>query len=367
MTDNANGPDTNAGPDATGLALPEAAASFAAMLTDDLTVGDTGTPRKDPQEGESRGEPNPDTSDTESDEDAAVRIAAGDEGEEGGDEGEPTPDKDGDEEGAKPAPEVFTVKVDGKEIEVSRDELLAGYQRQADYTRKTQAHAAEVKQFNESRNHFVTERAAVQQERAQYKAALGQLAALIDQAAPKEPDWQELYARDKEEFLIARDNWREIQAQKEAIAREHERVSQIEAADAQTALRQHIARGRAKLVEWRPEWKDEQLLRKDFGATMEYARNVLGYTDAELAQANDHRSLFAVDKARRYDELMAKAAAAKRDAKRAPEGGRKSLPAGSAGRTAQTVQTRSKQDGMRRLVKNGGQIEDAAALMADFL
>lgn len=37
----------------------------------------------------------------------------------------------------------FTVKVDGQELEVGLQELLSGYQRQADYTRKTQALAEE--------------------------------------------------------------------------------------------------------------------------------------------------------------------------------------------------------------------------------
>jgi hypothetical protein len=43
------------------------------------------------------------------------------------------------EEPAAPiADETYTVVVDGEELEVTRDELLNGYQRQADYTRKTQ-------------------------------------------------------------------------------------------------------------------------------------------------------------------------------------------------------------------------------------
>lgn len=39
--------------------------------------------------------------------------------------------------------QVFTVKVDGEEVEVPLDELVAGYSRQADYTKKTQVLAAE--------------------------------------------------------------------------------------------------------------------------------------------------------------------------------------------------------------------------------
>ena len=33
---------------------------------------------------------------------------------------------------------VYTVRVDGKDVEVTEDELLKGYSRQADYTKKTQ-------------------------------------------------------------------------------------------------------------------------------------------------------------------------------------------------------------------------------------
>lgn len=46
--------------------------------------------------------------------------------------------------------ETYQVKVDGEVIEVSLKEALAGYQRQADYTRKAQALAAEKEEFQES-------------------------------------------------------------------------------------------------------------------------------------------------------------------------------------------------------------------------
>lgn len=46
--------------------------------------------------------------------------------------------------------ETYTVKVDGETVEVTLKEALAGYQRQADYTRKMQALAEERKQFEEA-------------------------------------------------------------------------------------------------------------------------------------------------------------------------------------------------------------------------
>jgi len=50
----------------------------------------------------------------------------------------------------EPAGEAYTVKVDGEEREVSLNELRDGYQRQSDYTRKTQDLAAERKRLQQA-------------------------------------------------------------------------------------------------------------------------------------------------------------------------------------------------------------------------
>lgn len=50
----------------------------------------------------------------------------------------------------EPAGELFTVKVDGDEMQVSLEELQSGYQRQSDYTRKTQDIAAERERLQQA-------------------------------------------------------------------------------------------------------------------------------------------------------------------------------------------------------------------------
>ena len=50
----------------------------------------------------------------------------------------------------EPAGESFTVKVDGLEEQVSLEELRDGYQRQSDYTRKTQELASERKRLEQA-------------------------------------------------------------------------------------------------------------------------------------------------------------------------------------------------------------------------
>jgi hypothetical protein len=50
----------------------------------------------------------------------------------------------------EPASDAYTIKVDGVEEQVSLDELRDGYQRQADYTRKTQELASERKRLEQA-------------------------------------------------------------------------------------------------------------------------------------------------------------------------------------------------------------------------
>lgn len=61
---------------------------------------------------------------------------------------------EGDEDAANPDAETYQVKVDGEVIDVTLKELQAGYQRQADYTRKAQALAAEKAEFEQATEEF---------------------------------------------------------------------------------------------------------------------------------------------------------------------------------------------------------------------
>src|SRR5262245_27338250 len=65
-------------------------------------------------------------------------------------EDDDAPDTDEAEPQAEPAPQTYKVKVDGGEIEVTLDELQAGYSRHSDYSRKTQALAAEREQYGQN-------------------------------------------------------------------------------------------------------------------------------------------------------------------------------------------------------------------------
>ena len=126
---------------------------------------------------------------------------------------------EGDEE-AEEAPQLgqtFRVKVDGEEVEVPLDELLKGYSRTADYTRKTQAIA-------EARKQAEAEAAMAREERQRYAQTLEALDATLRQLQPPEIDWDRLYQENPVEWVRQREvmrsrqeqaNW--VQAQKQAL------------------------------------------------------------------------------------------------------------------------------------------------------
>ncbi len=94
-----------------------------------------------------------------------------------------------DEESEEKAPrdEKFVVKVDGKEIEVPKDELIRGYQREADYTRKTQKLAEERKlvesEFQQVRAEREAAQAAIEAARASANEKLAGLGLTTEEIA----------------------------------------------------------------------------------------------------------------------------------------------------------------------------------------
>lgn len=209
------------------------------------------------------------------------------------------PDEAETEDEESEAQELHTVKVDGKEIQVPLDELINGYQRNADYTRKTQAVA-------EERKAVTAELEAVRGERAQYSQVLGQLQQQIQQAEPQ-IDWATLERENPAEWTRQKLLQQERRQALSQIEAEQARISAIQQAEQEKALSEQLAAESQKLMEAIPEWKDEKKARAEKADMVKYAQK-FGYSPEELAQVNDHRPLLMLRKAMQYDALMEKRA-----------------------------------------------------------
>lgn len=267
-----------------------------------------------------------------------------------------TEDTDGDED-AEEAPEpqqTFRVKVGGEEVEVPLEELLKGYSRTADYTRKTQAIA-------QARKEAETEAAAAREERQKYAQTLQALGQQLQQMQPPEINWDKLYQENPVEWVRQRELVRTRQEQMAWVQSQQQALQQRQQAEEQEAQAKTLESEREKLFEALPEWRDSDKARAEKAKIVEFATGKLGFTVDEISDLYDARAVLALRKAMLYDELMGK-----REQMR-PTIRQKARPmqAGAAGAT-QTNKSRASKDALSRLAKTGS-TRDAASVFAQFI
>jgi len=328
MSDNANAVGS--------ITVNQAAQSFATML-DTLEGVDTGAEAQ-PEEGQ----PEPESEEVES-------AETQDETEESSEEVE---GEDEEYEEEAPRDEKFVVKVDGKEIEVPKDELIRGYQREADYTRKTQKLAEERKLVE-------SEFQQVRGEREQYSQILGQLQQKLHEFEPQEPDWNRLEVEDPTEYARQWTSHQRRQQQVYAVQAEQERLNQMRQAELQKTMQQVMATEVSRLKEKIPEWSSPEKAKTEGKALLEYGQN-LGFSEQELNTITDSRALLALHKAWKYDQMMSKRPEFQAKIKKAP----RMVTPGSAG----SVSSKSSDinNAKKRLAQTGS-VRDAASLFEKFI
>jgi hypothetical protein len=261
-----------------------------------------------------------------------------------------------DDEDDEPTPALTTRKVvvDGEELEVTEEELVKGYSRTADYTRKTQKLA-------EERRAFETELVAVTEERKRYADVVTKLEQRLEQESP-EPDWAELRATlEPGEFAAQWAEWGQHKEKLEKVKAEAARARELAMQSEAERMTQHLLSERQKLVEKVPEWKDPQKLEAAYQELLGFAKEA-GYTDDELAQVTDHRAVMLMRKAMLYDRAVAKAKATKGVKPAAPAPTPSAVQPAKPGPAKPAVpptQKRAVRESMSRL-KNSGSTEDAA-------
>jgi len=247
------------------------------------------------------------------------------------------------EEEEKPT-EVYTVKVDGKEIDVTLDELQKGYSRTQDYTRKTQ-------QIAETRKVVEAEASAIRAEREQYAQLLGALKQQLESTeAPVDMD--RLYNEDPIEWVRQSEVMRQKQDKLAAIQSEQQRLSQLTAQQRAQEMNAHLATQQEALIQAVPEWKDSKKAQAEKALLVEFGKKI-GFSDDELKNVYDHRAVVALRKAALYDQMMSK----RGQIKPVVNNGPRSAKPSAAGRVSTTTEsTRAKQ----RLAKSG-RVNDAAS------
>ena len=152
--------------------------------------------------------------------------------------------------------ELYAVTVNGEEVAVSLDELLSGYSRQSDYTRKTQEIATDRKEMEALQQQYNSEVAKIQQERQQYMDTLTNI--ISNQGGELEKfanvDWDSLRESDPIEYVTTREQYREAQERIQGLQQEQARAAQTQQAQMKQAQHEMLQVEKGKLVEALPEW-----------------------------------------------------------------------------------------------------------------
>jgi hypothetical protein len=250
----------------------------------------------------------------------------------------------------------YTIKVDGEELEVGIEELKNGYQRQADYTRKSQALAEQRKETEA----IQSERQKLEQERQMYANGLQMLQEQQNAKLQEfnDTDWDSLKAEDPYQYMIKKDEYRDAQEKVQNVQQQQLLIQQERADEAQKARAHFVQQEYARLVEALPEWNDkESTVKKD---VQEYAKSV-GFLPEEINQLADHRSVLVIKKAMEYDKLTTKVAPKKKAVKKVPK-----VQKSGRGNSKEDVAVEAIKKKRARLQKSGKQ-QDAASVFYDML
>jgi hypothetical protein len=321
---------------AVGLNVHQAADTFASMIDQD--EGPVDTEEQAPSEEETE-----ETEETESTElQDEVEESSEDE----------VADEEEETEEQESQPDKFVVKVNGEELEVTKDELLRGYQREADYTRKTQKLA-------EERRMVESEFQQVRAEREQYATVLVQLQQKLQEMAPAEPDWERLEAEDPIEYARQWTHHQRKAQQLAAVQQEQARLDQLRQEESRKSVQELLKKEAEAVREKIPEWKSPEKAKADGKALLEYGQS-LGFSENELGEITDSRALLALYKAWQFDQMMSKKPQLQQKIKKAP----KMAAPGSANATSQKS---SEINRAKNRLANSGSVKDAAALFDKFI
>ena len=259
--------------------------------------------------------------------------------------------EESEEEGEEP--KTVTIKIDGKEVEVTLDELKNGYQRQSDYTRKTMEAAEQRKAADAELN-------AAIQERRTYADNLQRMQIQLESALQEQNtiDWQRLIDTDPQEYLKQQHLYQQRQAQLQRNGIEQQQVNAKIQAEEQARFQSHLQAQQEELLAKLPEWKNDEKSKAEKVALREYLLNQ-GFDQKNVDNISDAKAVIMARKAMLYDKMMSKAQAVAKKVSSLPQKVEK--PG-----VAETRNLDKRSNAFQRLSKSGS-IDDAAAMFASIL
>ncbi len=250
-------------------------------------------------------------------------------------------------------PQLYAVKINGEDVEVTIDELQSSYSRQADYTRKTQELAQQRKTVEEQQSE-------VAKNEAIYKELLPKMEAALSESLGDEPNWETLYSNDPIGYVRERDLWNEKQQKLQAVQAEQTRLQEEDQVKQQEQIQKYMQYGEKQILNHVPEWKDKTIQQEEKLAIRDHAINDLGFTAEEINQVYDYRLLLGLRNS--WMQNKTQKAVKKKPTQKASARNRVAKPGSVSRKKTSTPLKKSK----ARLAKSG-KVQDAAKVFEQLI
>ena len=180
---------------------------------------------------------------------------------------------------------------------VNRDELIKGYLRQADYTKKTQEISTERQKYEQQFLQY-------EQQTLNRLNEIDQTLREVSQQNDLTPEqWSELRRTNPEAYLLKREEMREREAQISAVKQERDlRQRQVMLIEQRKRV-EWLEQNDSKLAERIPEWKDSEAKTKLQTQLSEYLLEQ-GFDPAAVHGIDDARTVEVAYKAMKWDQLQ---------------------------------------------------------------
>ena len=188
--------------------------------------------------------------------------------------------------------QLHKVKVAGQEFDVTLDELRNGYQRDADYRRKTE-------ELSNDRKNFQSESEKQRLDYSQKLNELNQSLSIAQQdlnAEINSADLDKLYDEDPTEAARVE---RKLKKKQDALNQSLQKAQAEQKQQFETFLQDQ----QRKLVSKMPEFSDPAKA-SSLKANMKNTLNNYGFNDQEVAQVYDHRIVMLVNDAMKYRSMQ---------------------------------------------------------------
>ena len=280
-----------------------------------------------------------------------------DEVDEESEEDEPEDAEEEDEDSEEDEVEVeerktFRVKANGEEKDVTLDELVSGYQKGEDYTKKSQT-LAEQRKVVEAEAKAIQEAQSI---REQYAQRLNQVQQILTDGKEDMADLEQLKENDPIQYAIKVAEQTEQNKKIQLVQQEQARLAQESNQYMANQQAQFVANQSKMLTEKVKEFSDPKKAEQIKSDIRSFGKSV-GFSDQELAQVYDHRHVIILQKAMEYDKLQKANPSVTKKLSKAPKMAKK------GNKVAKTdVYTKQK-----KRLKSSGSIEDATSVFTNFI